>query len=274
MTNTDLLRRAPPDTAAWFDTIAALLLDGVELLAGESVHRPVEIEFYLSSPAHPDPFAHGDPVQRANGTWYFHRSGGSYRGGSFKGLDITFGGESCGGILIRTLRASDGTVTNGSSLCVDRLLACTGHASVAALDAEVAGRSIWSPDSPVRLRRCDSLSQSPVWKTARVGLTLKRAADHPLMDGYIMRRYRHLTDARAVKKGRLLHILALHRAGVSTDEIHALTGSPRSSIAKHIAAYARGRTTSDGDLSRWHGRALRGSDLSMLHGAADALCGG
>lgn len=75
-----------------------------------------EIEYYYEGGNHHDTFTHCDPLQqttyarhdsqqwrevhrrcadvvtycRAN--WYFHKSGATYKGGSYKGLDITFGG--------------------------------------------------------------------------------------------------------------------------------------------------------------------------------------
>jgi len=266
----DLLKTPPsgPVGEGWFDQIAALLLGGVELVAGGEAHTLVEIEFYYSGGTHPDPFAHCDPVQQRDNTWYFHRDEGSYRGGSFKGLDVTFGEGAFGGILIRTIRASDGKVTNGCSLCVDRLLSCTGHSSVAELDAEIADRSIWDTTSPVHLRPADAPPEN-TWKTARVGLTLKRAHKHREMKRYIMRPYRYLTDARAVKKGRLHHVIGLHKAGRTPAEIRALTGSPNKSIQGYIDAYTEGQAIDS--LNRWYGKSLKSRDLCLLHGAFNAL---
>ena len=122
--------------AAWFDRIATRLLRGTHLLVAGTPHRLTEVEFYYFSESHPDPFTHRDPLQRARGRWYFHRTGGTYKGGSFKGIDLTFGdGEAYGGVLIRGLERPDGTLVDGPSLCVDHLLAACGVASVAALDA-------------------------------------------------------------------------------------------------------------------------------------------
>ena len=263
----------PPDGApvdeAWFDTIAALLLGQVALVAGGKAHRLVEIEFYYSGGAHPDPFAHCDPIQQQNGTWYFHRDEGSYRGGSFKGLDVTFGLGAFGGVLIRTIRADeDGKVVNGCSLCVDHLLSQTGHASVAELDGEINGRNIWDAASPLHLR-LDAAPPENTWKTARVGLTLKRAYKHREMKRYIMRPYRYLTDARAVKKGRLHHIIGLHKAGQTPAEIRALTGSPARSIQKYIDNYTEGLAIDS--LGRWYGKSLKNDDLCRIHGAFHAL---
>ena len=63
-----------------------------------------EIEFYLNTKEHQDTFTHGDQMQHENAKWYFHKVGGTYKSGSYKGLDLSFGKHSAiGGILIRAL---------------------------------------------------------------------------------------------------------------------------------------------------------------------------
>ncbi len=41
-----------------------------------------------------DPFSHCDAMQQTCAQWYFHKTGGKYRGGTYKGLDVTFGIEN------------------------------------------------------------------------------------------------------------------------------------------------------------------------------------
>ncbi|KXS19038.1 hypothetical protein M427DRAFT_181607 [Gonapodya prolifera JEL478] len=101
----------PPSSASlsqfqdWFTTTATSLTHSWLLCAQSpstssatttafKVFRLAELEFYLHrEPDHPDPFSHRHPDQRSRGRWYFHKLGGSYRGGTWKGLDITFGGR-------------------------------------------------------------------------------------------------------------------------------------------------------------------------------------
>src|SRR4051812_18481064 len=83
--------------APWFDALAARLLTGTRFLVGREPHRFTEVEVYYHGPGHLDPFTHRDAIQRGSGTWYFHRTAGVLRGGSFKGLDLTFGGEAAFG---------------------------------------------------------------------------------------------------------------------------------------------------------------------------------
>ncbi|KZV64070.1 hypothetical protein PENSPDRAFT_640094 [Peniophora sp. CONT] len=108
----------------------------------------LELEFYLNSEEHPDPYTHGSEEQTTLGQWYFHRAPrktpipkaaaglkpAGYRGGTRKGLDITLGCPSSlsgtnmrGGILMRTIRRiSDQRIISGPSLLVDEILRVSG----------------------------------------------------------------------------------------------------------------------------------------------------
>src|SRR6187200_1023890 len=145
---------------AWFAGIAAALLNRTRWVIAGRPHRLTECEFYYRGPAHDDPFTHGDPVQVHAGRWYFHKTAGVYRGGSFKGVDITFGdGTARGGILIRGLELPDGAMIDGPSLLVDHVLTRCGAASVAALDRTVAGRLAWDPGSPMHFEEVEHLGK-------------------------------------------------------------------------------------------------------------------
>jgi hypothetical protein len=147
--------RGPRDNqsvAAWFDVIASLLLNGTRLVIASIPHQIVELELYYFGGQHLDPFAHRDPHQRSWGRWYFHRRGGTLRGGSFKGLDITIGPrDAFGGVLIRTLRSTDGKLINGCSLCVDHMLSLTGFSSLIDLDQVITDHPVWSDEAPISL---------------------------------------------------------------------------------------------------------------------------
>lgn len=254
-----------PSADHWFTQIAGRLLNGCRLLVGREPHRLVEIEFYYFSAQHPDHFAHRDPVQLNCGRWYFHKTRGTYRGGSFKGLDLTFGdGMAFGGILIRGIEAADGTLIVGPSLCVDHLLARAGAESIAELDAAIGGRTAWEPDSPLGLTALETEEQHAIFRSARVGLSMKRGGRSGDLPRYILRPYRFLTQPRRVSKGKLHLVLALHAQGVSTERIVEITGCPRKTIQRYLDDFEAGRNGAD--FTPYFGIDLGPKELCRLHG--------
>ncbi|CUG89710.1 Hypothetical protein, putative [Bodo saltans] len=115
--------------------------------------RFCEIELYaFSKGVYEDRFTHCDAQQSVGGSWYFHKKGGTFKNGSFKGLDVTFGtqrgaqdgGPISVGLLIRSICpvvATSGKeaeldpkkVIEGPSLVVDGLLAACGVANIVEL---------------------------------------------------------------------------------------------------------------------------------------------
>ena len=257
---------------AWFDRIAAQLLCSTRLDVAGAPHRLTEIEFYYyDARHHPDPFTHRDPVQFGIGRWYFHKTGGTYRGGSFKGIDLTFGSEGAsGGVLIRGLERPDGTLVDGPSLCVDHLVAASGHTTVAALDAAIAGRLAWdiSSKNPLPLRETEAESRT-LLSTARIGLALRRSKPDPEGPRYVVRRYRHLSEPRRIAKGKAHAVLALHIDGTPPAQIHALTGCPLPTVTRHIADFEAGRRVPDFDA--YYDLDPKPPMLGRMHGTDHAL---
>lgn len=250
---------------------ARALIRGSVLVAGAQRFAIEEAEVYLRAPGHEDPFVHADPAQTPAGRFYFHRSGESFRGGSFKGMDITLGGPGAiGGILLRSLRRADASLISGPSLAVDALLEAIGCGSVAELDARVAGASIDAPGAPLRVEPAPERSVEPL-ATARVGLTLKRHEVGDRRPEFLMRRYRLLTDLRGIKKGRAHVIVALHQEGLAPGAIAGETGSPRAHVERLLERYAQGRAS--GELAALWDRPLTGENLALLHGAWAARFG-
>ena len=273
----DVLRHPGPpgtdDLADWFDRIADWLLNGCVWVVGGQPLRMTEVEVYYHGAGHPDPFAHRDPVQRAFGRWYFHRTGGTYRGGSFKGVDLTFGdGAAYAGVLVRGVEAPDGTRIDGPSVTVDALIARTGSAGVAGLAAAVGERVAWAEDNPLLLRTEAGLPARPVLRTARVGLSLKRAGANPEFPRYLMRPYRYVADPRRTAKGKVHMVLALYARGVPAEEITRQTGCPRAAVGRYITAYEEGRR--EADFGAHVGRDLSPADVCRLHGAWAAAFAG
>ena len=265
-------RLPAPDTAeaahaGAFARAAELLLGGATLWIAGAAHRIAEVEVYWTSEVHPDPFTHGDPMQQEFGRWYFHRQGNSYKGGTYKGLDVAVGGPGVhAGILIRALvEVQSGALVEGSCSVVDHILARTGAASVAAL-AGSFDRAIDPPAvgaSPLALTPATATASPPaIHASARVGLTLKKGAD-PLRRRYLARPYRFLSEPARIGKGRTYLIAALHQEGRSPAEIAAITGAGPAVIGRTIAAFEAGRGRDPGDYRK----ALGARELAELLGA-------
>lgn len=252
------------DVEPWITARARALLDDVDLVCDGRRHRIREIELYLTCAEHPDPFVHGVAEQQRPGAWYFHRSGASYRGGTFKGLDLATGGPGVAcGWLLRSVEAEDGRLIDGSCNVVDHLLGVAGERHIAPLDRG-------SPDAldgASRLHLAPALGArgSPILGTPRVGLTLKRADTHPGMPSWIGRRLRFLTAPRRIRKGRVQTIAALLADGLDIEAIHRVTGSPRAALRRAAEAFEAGRAR---DPAEWLGVRLARGELYGLYGAA------
>lgn len=245
-----LRARVPPEDAAEddfppaFRRIAELLLDRAIWHVGGREHRLTEIEFYFAGPGHQDPFTHGDPIQRTMGRWYFHRQGGTYRGGTYKGLDVTFGREDAfGGILLRGALPLDAPeeMVEGPSSLVDHVLRLTGHASVAALAVSFDLR-VDAPEEgggPLHLTIGEPRGLA-ICECARVGLSLKKGAD-AARQRYLAAPYRFLSEPARTKKGRPYLVVGLHRQGLEAREIAARAGMSAAQVATYVAAYERGK---------------------------------
>lgn len=267
-----LLPPQEADEAAYppaFRRIAELVLNRTTWHIGQQPHRIVELEVYWNGAGHRDTFTHGDPMQREFGRWYFHRSGGEYRGGTYKGLDIAFGRDDVvAGLLIRGAeRLADGALLDGPSMCVDHLLGVTGHPSIRAL-VDTFDRGVDPPagaPSPLWLDltgdRGIELCESP-----RVGLTLKRG-DLSERARFLARPYRFLSEPARTKKGRPHLVIGLHRQGRDPQAIAALTGSSLAQVGKYIAQYETGKRRDPRDFIK----DLNTDETCQLLGACDGL---
>lgn len=265
------ISRKPADVTAdehhgaWLATVAARLLNDCDFVVAGERYRFAELEAYYYGKEHPDLFAHRESVQLEDGRWYFHRTRGEYRGGSFKGLDLALGdGTSYFGLLIRTIVAPGGTLLVGPSLTVDHLLAQTKAASVAVLDSLIGTRSIWDTSSPLHIVAAEKPRDAPVYATSRVGLSLKKAKGKADAPRFVCRPYRFLTEPQLIAKGRPHLILALHRAGHSPDDIRAITGVARKTIDGYIAHFTIG-TQAEG-FDAYIGKDLSTAELCQLIG--------
>ncbi|KAF8524451.1 hypothetical protein JB92DRAFT_2703719 [Gautieria morchelliformis] len=213
----------------------------------------LEIEFYLcKNGVHEDPFCHAHDGQRGSAK-YFHRSSasscstatdaGGYRGGTRKGLDLTFGTsvtspffpvpqdlslQPRGGILLRSMRSMDGSgiVTSGPSLLVDKILSITKSRNISGLvNAKLGGFiSALSPTKdetalgthPAKLylaacSRTDKTHLPTIHRSPRVGLDLAHPSVAPqrndLRIQYITKLYRHFVHPEWLKANGRCHTL-------------------------------------------------------------------
>jgi len=253
----------------WFGEVASTLLNRTVLVINKQPFRMAEIEFYLTHPsAMPDPYPHNDPIQVNRWLWYFHRSSGkSYRGGTYKGLDITIGDAPrfIGGILIRSLlglvpaelepaqkkkKGNDAFVCGPCKL-VDHILTLNGYdyaekdatrnfvettlkddLSVEAAEGKALYLRHSTPD--------DRITPMELLTSGRVGLNPNKTSEHQMR--YVFKSYRYFLPLPEINKGRALAIMALHHeAHRSPAEIAKLTGATPAAIAKCLDAYEKGK---------------------------------
>ncbi|MFK7930927.1 MAG: hypothetical protein AB8H79_22270 [Myxococcota bacterium] len=190
------------------------LLRETVVIVGDTSWRPVEVETYVHTEGHADPYVHCDPRQAAEG-WYVHRRGGTLKNGTFKGLDLTFGAAGFfGGVLMRAVE-SDGRLVVGPCNVVHAWMQVLGCDHVREFDARIdeLGLQAAAPQT------------GPIYTCRRVGLGAGP-------ESWRLARQRYLTRPRAIKKGRPELLDALIEDGLSTQAIRALTGSPNATINK------------------------------------------
>lgn len=268
-----------------FAHLAEYLFNRVELVVAGQVHRLCEVEFYWHSPGHPDPFVHVHPLQLTSQRWYFHRAGnnhrtgqhGSYRGGSFKGVDLTFGdGHNYGGVLIRAVErtgtaSTPGVLIDGPSRTVDQLLKTTGYASIAALDRAIAGRSADDPASPLHLRLVERVPSRRVVWSVRVGLTLRsKLGDLPTQVRFLLAPYRALCEPARLTKGRVQLAIARYACGHDASAIARLLHTRRAVVERWLLAIQTQAANPPADFTAWLDQPLTSEQLCCLAGAWQA----
>jgi len=194
-----------------FDQITQILLSSYIEVGNKKLYL-CELEFYVTHDEHPDPFTHKDELQAIPCKWYFHRQNGkSFKGGTFKGLDITykpFNINKCyAGILIRSVIDSTSLI-EGPCKVVDYILSTTNKEKIIDLVGDQVCLDLFD-NSPMILKYDDQLKLHTI-KSPRVGLTLKKSQSDAefakLQLQYIMRNYRYIrTDfADKIKKYKCL----------------------------------------------------------------------
>jgi len=251
----------------WFSRLANRLLNRTQWLIAGEPHRLLDIEFYYQSTDHADPFAHADPIQAEAGRWYFHKTYGAYRGGSFKGLDVTFGNDAArAGILIRAISTERGAIVDGPSLVVDHVLSRMNATRIANLDSRIGARRVWDRDSPLSLVDSTDLGRT-ILGCARVGLSLRRAHLPGRWADFLLKPYRFVSEPAKLKKGKSQMVLSLHRSKISEDDIARTLGCIPRFARRYISEYELGRAS--GRFEDYVGNVLSARDVCRLHGILD-----
>ena len=139
----------------------------------------------------------------------------------------------------------------------------TGHAAIAPLDQAIGGCAAWEEGNPVRLEDATPEGRR-LYRSGRMGLTLKKATPPSDLPRYILRPYRYLTEPRRTAKGKLYLVLALYAQGVTPDDIPGLTGCPAKSVERYIEDFEAVRQ--EPDFGAYFGKELGPKDLCRLHG--------
>ena len=227
------------------DRIAAYLLHDVTIQAGDARFGIREVEMYAKlENVYEDRFTHCDAQQGFPGTWYFHKKGGTYKAGSFKGLDITFGnskvGVWCGG-LIRTIQnLTTNEEIEGPSLTVDAILAATKKANIASLvggtdrhlvvSESFSGAASGGELSPLLklLSVPSSATRVQVLRAPRVGL-VPRSDDDLLFAGRLLRFFPFGTRLKKQRSG-IVAALLVDGMERKADEIAMISGCRKGMI--------------------------------------------
>ncbi|KNC98745.1 uncharacterized protein SPPG_05725 [Spizellomyces punctatus DAOM BR117] len=280
---------SPPPTTSphtWYLThfrrIASTLLHHTTLQAHTTFFQILEIEFYLNDTHHTDPFTHAHPTQTVPSTWYFHQQGGSYRGGSWKGLDLVFGDGFHGGILIRAIKNMEtNQVVNGPCKCVEAIMvACIGKiASVSELVGGLDG--LHAERCALKCLVRDVHPLEFVIETPRIGLSLKPT--HKNLDKrfrYISKPYRFVHPTHLKTKHLATNIVGLARMLHSDSDllredetvlqgVVRIAGVPLRNVCGCLEAYEMGLERGRPDLCVGGGQSAR--VLAGLFGNVDGF---
>lgn len=260
------------------------LMNGWDLRIAGRRHRLVELESYVhKQPTHADPYTHGDEGQGFCGVWYFHRQGSSFKGGSFKGLDLACGDAVAGvhaGLLIRSVSDLEtGKIVEGPSLVVDHILKLNGAPSIVAF---VAGRTAAQLPADctvpeLALVPAEPLRSDRLWDAPRVGLVLRgddAGATHSSgkPSDFFARAYRFSTSPERLGKFRSGFVASARVCGDGEEELRAL-GFPAARLKEYMEAVDKGMHHKESQRFVDAKVATQGMLCEMVGACCAAACG-
>lgn len=145
------------------------LLNYQHLVIVNLPHKICEVELYHYSNNHPDPYVHCHLDQLNYGSVYVHP-----KGGTFKGIDLTFGQEGeYVGLLVRTIQDISGNTITGPSKVVDYIMECLLIESVKELREKCIALNIFQKNSYLYLEPVIPVYTDKIYHGPRVGLSEK-----------------------------------------------------------------------------------------------------
>lgn len=229
-----------------FRKLTDILLNKTSFIVNGKQYRLREIELYLYTDDHLDIYTHQDGGQGCPCRWYFHKTGNTYKGGTYKGLDITFGfrdknksKSTYGGILIRGISNDNCSVT-GPCNVVDHILKETKFEKIDDLVKNL-GQYIYdvSKESSLYLKYNDTLEQFIIYSGPRVGLSFK-------LPKYAIKNYRYLTyRIKEIEKYRPSIIMNLINSGKTIEEVVKGSGCKVHQVKKYVDLYKLGEQSTD-----------------------------
>lgn len=179
------------------ENIAKTLLNKYVLVVQNKQYRMAEIEFYIKSENHNDQYTHGDKNQKKFAKFYFHRyPNGSYKGGTYKGVDLTYGDDdTCFGILIRSIYDLEtNELIEGPCKTVNKILEL--------YNCDDVPEFMENKKDPLNARstknfhvKRKNIPVQQIYKGSRIGLSDK----YPQWKNV---KYRYLTHKNMIKKGK------------------------------------------------------------------------
>lgn len=157
-----------------YDLVADWLINHHSLIVGDEKWQLSDIEIYDRHQKFDDEYVHSHPHQATYGNWYFHRTGTregcKYKGGTYKGLDVTLGNDGrYYGVLIRGIR-NDTEVVDGPCLVVNRILSILGKGSILDLTNDSLPKAF---ENDVGLHLVEDSHDLAIMKGPRFGLSDK-----------------------------------------------------------------------------------------------------
>lgn len=244
-----------------FDILTSFLLKDIVLIIAGEEYSLEEIELYYYSNNHRDRYTHRSADQLQNSKWYFHKfKNGSYKGGTYKGLDITIGNgiDAYGGILLRSImNINTNMFIQGPCKIVDHIIEQTENGSLQELINEMNDLDVFNKKNEFYLKhnkKSGEKSSETIFSGPRVGLSLK-------FPKYLIKNYRFIKKPNKIVKYRNTIISSLYYTGMDANKIHKITKISMKSIKDSIEDFDKGVNMTEDEIKN-----IPISKINILYG--------